>query len=116
MHELSLARGLLDQVRALVREHDAKRALRVRLAIGPLAGVVTDSFRFGFEVLGAGDPVTSRAALEIEAPAPSYRCWQCRELHQSGDGERPERCRVCGGTVFFPEGGDEIMLLQVEME
>ncbi|MCW8959436.1 MAG: hydrogenase maturation nickel metallochaperone HypA, partial [Gammaproteobacteria bacterium] len=39
MHELSLCRGLLQQVSELAREHRAQTVSRITLRIGPLAGV-----------------------------------------------------------------------------
>jgi Zn finger protein HypA/HybF involved in hydrogenase expression len=44
----------------------------VRVAVGPMAGLVVDSFRFCFEVLAADDSLTRDTSLEIDIPLPSY--------------------------------------------
>jgi len=65
MHELSLAQGLLDQLLALAREHGAKTVLTVRVDIGDRAGIVIDSFVFGFDAVKTGCQATSNARLEV---------------------------------------------------
>ena len=115
MHELSLAQGLLRQVSALAEEHGARRVLRVRVAIGPLSGVVVDSFAFGFEALSGDSPVTRDASLELETPLPTYVCMKCGTNHEAC-AARPEACRQCQGDCLMPRGGDDILLVQVEME
>ncbi|MBN2232955.1 MAG: hydrogenase maturation nickel metallochaperone HypA [Deltaproteobacteria bacterium] len=69
MHEMSLAQGLLSRLAGLAAEHGACRVLRVRVHIGPQAGIVTESFRFGFDVLKGAALVTRDAVLELEADA-----------------------------------------------
>lgn len=65
MHELSLAQGLLDQLITLAREHDVTTVLEVRVDIGTQAGIVVDSFCFGFDALKKEYPVTKKAVLTI---------------------------------------------------
>ena len=74
MHEFSLAQGLINQLQALAEQHGARKICTVRVTIGSLAGIVADSFAFGFEVLsretkvcrgrGAGDH-RNRAATQL---------------------------------------------------
>jgi len=66
MHELSLAQGLLDQLLALAREHDAGTILNVKVQIGDQAGIVVDSFVFGFHAVKTGYQITRNANLEIQ--------------------------------------------------
>ncbi len=67
MHELSLAQGLLDQLAALARQHRASRIVRVEVAIGRQAGIVVDSFVFGFNAIRTTLEVTREAALVVTA-------------------------------------------------
>jgi hydrogenase nickel incorporation protein HypA/HybF len=115
MHEFSLAQSLLSQVCTLAGEHDATRVRRIRVAVGPMAGVVVDSFRFGFEVLAADNALTRDAVLEIKTPFPPYTCLGCGHVHE-GCEARPASCARCGGRGLVPRGGDEILLLQIEIE
>jgi hydrogenase nickel incorporation protein HypA/HybF len=51
MHEFSLAQGLHSQLMDLVREHEMKSVRMVEVCIGANAGIVEESFLFGFNVL-----------------------------------------------------------------
>jgi len=66
MHELSLAQGLLDQLVSLAQEHDAETILTVRVEIGDRAGIVIDSFTFGFDAVKTAFQPTRKARLEIK--------------------------------------------------
>ncbi len=65
MHELSLAQGLLDQLVTLADTHGATTVAEVRVQIGEQAGIVTDSFCFGFDTLKKDAALTRNATLEI---------------------------------------------------
>lgn len=51
MHEFSLAQGLHTQLMDLVQEHGMKRVRMAEVRIGSNAGIVEESFLFGFNVL-----------------------------------------------------------------
>ncbi|MFT5700964.1 MAG: hydrogenase nickel incorporation protein HypA/HybF [Desulforhopalus sp.] len=51
MHEFSLAQGLHTQLMDLVRAHEMKTVRMVEVSIGSSAGIVEESFLFGFNVL-----------------------------------------------------------------
>ena len=128
MHELSLAQGLINQLQTLAAEHKAERILRLTVTIGSFSGIVVDSFTFGFDALKLDIPLTKAAVLEIEVPLSSYRCLDCKQTFNQ-DQEEPESefglpyggftnksCPACGSNRISPDGGDEIILKQVEME
>lgn len=114
MHEMSLVQGLIMQLRSLAQEHHKEKVLRVTMEIGCVSGVVSDSFQFAFEVLAAEDELTRGASLVIETPPVVYRCFSCGL--QVLTPERPQSCERCLETLLSPEGGDELILRQVEME
>ena len=114
MHEMSLVQGLLGQLHELAREHDKEKVISVCMEIGPLSGVVIDSFQFGFDSLAKDDALTRDASLIIESPSATYRCFGCgMEIEAE---QRPDYCPNCSETLFSPEGGDDLILRQVEME
>ncbi|MFZ5764848.1 MAG: hydrogenase maturation nickel metallochaperone HypA [Thermodesulfobacteriota bacterium] len=115
MHELSLVQGLLRQLAELASKHGASAISRVTVEIGPLSGVVVDSFSFGFEVLAVQEELTRRAKLEIVVPPLRWRCCHCG-AECMADGAMPESCPHCRRVLLVPCGGDGIILLQVEME
>jgi hydrogenase nickel incorporation protein HypA/HybF len=115
MHEMSLVQGLLQQLHDIAGQHNTSRVLRVTMVIGPLSGVVVDSFKFGFAILSKEDALVKDAVLEIVTPEVGYRCSNCRNL-QKTSGERPHHCAACGDTLLIAEEGNDLILQQVEME
>ncbi len=129
MHEVSLVQGLMEQVRRLAVENEADTVIRIRVLIGPFAGVVLDSFSFAFDVLRQEDRLFRHSRLEIDAPEPVFRCLGCGgEFTFGGIGGEDRAsgyfglsavntgCPGCGKGDLVPLGGDEILLMQVEME
>jgi len=114
MHEMSLVQGLLGQLQTLATQHNKNKVISVSMEIGPFAGVVIDSFQFGFDILAKEDPLTTDAELKIISPPASYRCCGCSK--QIKTEQRPDSCPHCSETLFSPEGSDDLILLQVEME
>ena len=114
MHEMSLVQDLLQQLHALAAEHKKTKVITVTMEIGPLAGIVIDSFQFGFDTLAGEDPLTREARLIIENPPASYRCCSCGT--QTEAEQRPEHCPACSETLLSTEGSEDLLLLRVEME
>jgi len=115
MHEMSLVQGLFQQLYTIARENNANKVIRLTMSIGPLSGVVIDSFQFGFDILSREDDLVRDARLEIVVPVVTYRCSACGYSVEI-TGERPEQCAECGDSLLIPEGGDDLILQQVEME
>ncbi len=115
MHEISLVQGLIAQLRGLAAENKASKIISVTMEIGPLSGVVVDSFRFGFDILTAEDDLVRGAQLRVEVPPVRYTCSGCGKVLVTA-GERPDGCPSCSELLLFPEGGDDLILRQVEME
>lgn len=115
MHEISLVQNLIGQLRQLATDNDAERVLSVTMEIGPLSGVVIDSFQFGFDTLTTGDSLLSESKLIIRTPDAVCRCSDCGHVMVTS-GIRPEQCPLCGNRLLIPEGGDDLVLRQVEME
>lgn len=61
MHELSIASALVD---TCVEHAGGSRVVRVRIEVGQLAGVLSDSLRFCFDVCARGAAVEG-AELDI---------------------------------------------------
>ncbi len=114
MHELSLVQNLFNQLRDLLQQNNAHKIYSVKVEIGAFAGVVTDSFEFAFGVLKDAEPWAADAQLELITPQPQYQCI-CGHIQQREKLE-PGNCDRCGATSLSPVDGNDIMLLQVEME
>lgn len=115
MHEISLVQGLLQQLHDIAAQHNTSRVLKVTMVIGPLSGVVVDSFTFGFDILTKEDELVKDAKLEILIPEVVYRCSNCNSQQKTA-GQRPEQCDSCGDTLLIAEDGSDLILQQVEME
>jgi len=114
MHEMSLVQGLLDQLHALATQHQKTKVICLSMEIGPFSGVVIDSFQFGFDILAKDDVLIREAELIIESPPATYRCFGCGMVIEAE--QRPDSCPHCSETLLSPEGGDDLVLLRVEME
>ncbi len=65
MHEFTLAQGLHSQLLELAHEHGIAKVLKAEVAVGDDAGIVTESFTFGFRVLADEDEMTEGMDLVI---------------------------------------------------
>jgi len=112
VHEFSLAQGLMNQLYQLADEHGAASIVAVRVSIGRLSGIVADSFSFGFETLAGANSLTRKAVLEITETEPLHRCLDCGLITDFST----RICSRCRSTRLAAEGGDDLVLTQVEME
>lgn len=115
MHEISLVQGLFQQLADLAKQNNMTKVVTVTMQIGPLSGVVIDSFQFGFDILSKEDDLLRGAKLEINTTKVTYRCASCGAVVEDAE-ERPEKCPKCQEVFLMPEGGDELILQKVEME
>lgn len=115
MHEISLVHGLLEQLHNLAAANNSTKIISVTLEIGPQCGVVVDSFQFGFDILSADDHLVRGAKLLVEVPPVSYRCTNCSHVEVTA-ASKPEACPACGELLLIPDGGNDLLLRQVEME
>jgi hydrogenase nickel insertion protein HypA len=115
MHEISLVQSLLSQLSELAEQNNAKRITKVTMEVGVLSGVVIDSFRFGFEVLTAEDPLTKGAELELVIPPVIYTCCGCGYQISTTEA-RPRSCPECNEQIFTHKGSEDLILLQVAFE
>ncbi len=131
MHEFSLMQGLISEIEVIAEEHHALKILRIVVRIGPFAGVVIDSFQFAFDVLRDHYVILRQAELQIDIPPAVFTCVLCGRQSQEqteNKAARPDnpfpvsllgkdmKCPHCGTGTLYPSGGDEIVLMQIEME
>lgn len=115
MHEMSLAQNLIVQLHTLAEEHGMAKVLHIKVEIGLFSGVVVDSFEFGFSILAAESKLTKKTILEISQPLSSFVCLDCETMHENLT-KKPSFCPTCKGSALSPKGGNDLILLQVEME
>ncbi len=115
MHEISLVQGLFEQLKELAATNNATKIISVTMEIGPLCGVVVDSFQFGFDILSADDELVRGAKLIIQVSPVSYNCTNCSHVEVTA-GRKPDGCPACGELLLIPDGGNDLLLRQVELE
>jgi len=109
MHELALARSILD---AAVRHCDGHRVSRVDVTVGALRQVVPDSLAFNFEVLARATPCEGASLRQHLRPA-RLRC-ACGEEWELA--EPSFRCPRCDGGQTTVIDGDQLLVESIEIE
>ena len=113
MHELAVAQALVEQVEAVINQHQAVGVTRIRLRIGPLAGVLPELLASAFPLAAAGSRMGSAELEFADAPI--------RVLCQTCDAETEAAmnrliCGSCGDWHTQVISGDELLLESVEFE
>lgn len=113
MHELALARSVVEIALEEARKAGARRVRRIRLDIGELSCVEAEAIEFCFFAVTAGTAAEG-AALEIARPEGAGWCADCSRtivLH-----ERFAPCPDCGGGRVRMTSGDELRIRDMEVE
>lgn len=114
MHEFSIAenivKGVLVEMRKVPR---SGRVRKVRIAVGGLHQVVSDTLVFAYEVLVKGTPAEG-SRLELRRVPVAVQCRQCG---WEGGVEVPLfRCGGCGSGDVEVTKGRELLLESMEIE
>lgn len=113
MHELGIAQGILEIVRQYVPETQAADVRAVRVRVGELSGVVSDSLDFCFGAIVA-DTAYRGAFLAIERVPTRCRCGACgREF---GVDRLVFVCPDCGSPRVNLVAGRELQVVEVELD
>lgn len=112
MHELSVARGMMDAALENAAANNAERILRITVVVGRMTGVSPDSLRFAFDALKPGTPAEG-AELDIEESPAVAHCAACGTSFEAGQYDFV--CRECGAPVR-PRGGEELYVRELEVE
>ncbi len=111
MHELAICQELVARVTALAGERRAA-VTHVRLGIGPLAGVEPALLARAYPFACAGTAAEG-SSLAIDALPVEVLCRDCRARTAAAAGRLV--CAACGSWRTDLAGGDELLLLRVEM-
>lgn len=113
MHELAVAQALVEQVDAVIDQHQAGSATSIRVRIGPLAGVVPELLASAFPLAAAGTRM-EHAALEFTHAPIQVHCQTCGA--DSNAAMNRLICGACGDWHTQITSGDELLLESVELE
>ena len=109
MHELAIAQSIVEAVCEVAGD---VRVNRVQLKIGGLAGVISDSIRFCFDLCTRAT-VLEGAELQIEEIAARARCLECSAEFVV---ENFIALCECGSSRVEIVAGDELRITEVELE
>lgn len=110
MHEASLAGGVLKLVEA-TRERERFRCVtRLRLEVGPMAGVEVRALRFALEAMAPGTCLEGMR-LDIDEPPGSAWCLGCD--HGVSINQRGEACPRCGSFRLQITGGTDLRVVDL---
>lgn len=113
MHELSIAKSVLEAVRAELAERPGTKLHKVGLRVGELSGVNGDALSFAFEVLVKGTDLES-VELEIEYNPRRQRCPECENVFAVENYDLT--CPNCGVSRTECVGGQELEFTYLELE
>jgi hydrogenase nickel incorporation protein HypA/HybF len=113
MHELSIARSIVETISAAAAEAGAARVLTIRLQLGALAGVVEDALQFSFALVAA-DTAAEGATLEVVHQPVVIFCATCAAERELPNVQR-FRCPVCDTPSGQLVRGRELELIGFEV-
>jgi hydrogenase nickel incorporation protein HypA/HybF len=112
MHELSLAKALLELVCEQTTAAQASRVTRLVLEIGPFSHLDAAALRFAVDVAARGGPAEGAALVFLEPEGAAY-CVDCEASVTIS--ARGVPCPRCGGAKLFVLAGDEMRLKEMEV-
>ena len=112
MHELAICQEVLNQVSTIAKEQGASRVDEIILSVGPLSGVEPPLLDRAFEIARCGT-VAEKASLHMKTSRATIRCRSCGNENEVEVNRL--LCSACGDWQVDVTGGDEMMLLRVEL-
>lgn len=110
MHERSLVRTLLEQVREECDSKGIGSLTRVRIGVGAFSGVEAELMETAFDEL-SDSYFSSPVTLVIDRIPLCGKCGECQGVFEIR--EFRFVCPVCGGTDLRIVSGDELQLISL---
>ncbi len=113
MHELGIARSIVETALDEAGKAKAVRVVKVTLKIGELAGIMPDSLSFCFELLTRAT-IAENAALAIISVPVTAQCRRCNSTFTIR--QNTYRCNNCGNPDIELRSGRELQIEGVEID
>jgi hydrogenase nickel incorporation protein HypA/HybF len=112
MHEMSVAQNIIEIIHQHVPENEWAHVGAVRLKIGSVAGIVSDSLSFSFQAITADTPLQN-SHLEIEHVPFEVLCNACNKTSSNEIGFSV--CEWCGSADTKTLSGTELQVTEIEI-
>jgi hydrogenase nickel incorporation protein HypA/HybF len=110
---MSIAQSLLDIIKEEMQKHDARSLKAVRLNVGQLTAVVPEALTFCFEVITSGTALEGAQLLMDIVPLKGY-CPDCDREFIIKD--YTFICPACGGRKIETIGGQDLSIVEIEVD
>jgi len=110
MHELAVCQSIIDQVKRIAAEHQARVVEKIYIQIGPLSGVEPDLLKSAFPMASA-NTAAAQAVLIINRLPIRVLCNTCQAESETSVSRLV--CGVCGNWQTTLLSGDELLLERV---
>jgi len=114
MHELSIVSSVVETVTESLAAYPAARVLEVRLRVGALASVVTESLEFCYGIASEGTPLEGSRLVVNVLPVVMH-CEGCGEDVEL-EGVQSFRCPRCGEPCSEMRQGRELEIESIEID
>ena len=113
MHELSIARSIVEISSVAVHEDGATKVIAVRVRIGVLSGIAPAALAFSYDVAVRGTPLES-SRLIVDLVPVIVHCSDCGRETELPDASRLV-CAACGTPTSDIRSGRELEVESIEV-
>jgi len=113
MHEMSIARNMIDIIENEMRRHNAKVLRAVHVNVGRFSSIVPEALSFCFEIM-TKDTDIDGARLVIDIIPLMGRCVSCDKEFEITD--YSFLCPFCGGIKVDTISGQELSVVGIEVD
>jgi len=113
MHELALAKGIIEIVRSQAEKQHFTRVEEIKLRVGEYSGIIPECLEEFFPIAASGTKADGARLLFELVPA----AFECRECGYAGPVERRKACcPVCESTDIKMTAGREFYVESIRVE
>lgn len=110
MHELSIAKNIVEIIKESVDEKELYEVDKVILKIGELSGVVTDSLLFSLQAITSDTQLQNAKFETVNIPF-AIKCNTCGEVSNTELGI--VKCPLCGDKNTEVISGNELLISEI---
>ncbi len=114
MHEFSVAESLVDELKRILREHNATSIKSVNIEVGKYSNIIPELLNDAFNLIKNEETFLKDTELKIEVLPLKLRCRECNS--EWTPDEIDLRCIRCGSTDIEVLQGMGILLREVILE